>query len=938
MRNKRIHFIGCGVLRLDMNTVSEELGIEFSSTWLEGGLHSKPNELRRRLQAAIDEVTDADLIAVGYGLCGRGTVDIRARSIPLAIPKVHDCIALFLGSDEAYGQEFAQCPGTYYISAGWYEEKVQPKQGATHVPKDAREREENPSYQYLVDKYGGENAEEIVHFLSSWQRNYQRSVFIDTGTGKKRRYATYAQAMAEEFGWEYQQLEGSLDLLKKLISPEGNAEILLVPPGNITVFDPRTKKLSSAPEQGTVKTTQDSDSSDEAVDGENPADHDIERAERLGLGIDAGGTYTDVVVFDFARRNVLDTAKALTTKWDYTVGINNALDELSSGWYEKIDLVAVSTTLATNAIVEGTGQLTGLILMMPPLGISPDEFSVPTRLVSGKLDISGNELEPVDEAEVRRTVAEMVAKHKCKAFAVSGYAGAINPAHEIAVKKVIADETGLEVCCGHELSDLLDFRVRAHTAVLNAGIIPLLERFLQDAESSLRSRGVNAPVMVVKGDGTLMQDSQARLHPVETVLSGPAASIAGARYLTRREAATIVDVGGTTSDIGRLDGGHVGVCETGAVVGTWRTHVRAVDMHTLGLGGDSEIYIEKQELHVGPRRIAPICWLASTYDCSKALEHIRHTLDSYAEDTRLTEVFVPTGRPPSFSLTDQEAEILELLVTAPMTVVQLVEKTRVGHPALLRIARLEEEYIVQRCGLTPTDLLHTTGTVSLWDHKAPGILLDLVAEMAEYSSNELRDSVFTVISERLIFELVKRQLPLEYLGETLEDSPTAKALFDALLKGGNENFTLSAELKEPVIGLGAAAQFFLKDPAQHLSAQLIIPQYAAVANAIGAITSLVHVMRRGSIAPTPNGTFLLNGVAGSEQYRDFQEAHDCLIEALRNEVRTLAQDAGTLESHVNIKVDDRMGIAADGTKVFLERVIVAGITGVPVGVSAARSA
>lgn len=943
MLNKRIHFIGCGVLKLDMDKVSEELGIEFSSTWLEGGLHSKPNELRRRLQAAIDDVDYADLIAVGYGLCGRGTVDIHARAIPLAIPKVHDCIALFLGSDDAYGREFSRCPGTYYISAGWYEEKVQPKQGATHVPKDAKEREENPSYQYLVDKYGTDNAEEIVHFLSSWQRNYQRSVFIDTGTGKKQKYARYAEDMASEFDWDYQKLEGSLELLKKLIAPEGNTEILLVPPGNITVFDPRTKKLSSAPAQTTAIGGTGKTSADEGTPSDNtrtPAlsSYDAERSERFGLGIDAGGTYTDVVVFDFTSREVLETAKALTTKWDYTVGINNALDEVSSDWYRKIDLVAVSTTLATNAIVEGTGQLTGLILMMPPLGILPEEFSVPTKVVSGKVDISGNELEPVDIDEIKRTAATLVKKHKCRAFAVSGYAGAVNPAHEIAAKEAIIQQTGLEVCCGHELSDLLDFRVRAHTAVLNAGIIPLLERFLGGVDSSLQSRGVSAPVMVVKGDGTLMQASQARLHPVETVLSGPAASIAGARYLTRLSAATIIDVGGTTSDIGRLDNGHVGVCEKGAVVGTWRTHVQAVDMHTLGLGGDSEVYVEKQELSVGPRRIAPVCWLASSRDCHDAFEHVRNNVDYYADDTRLSEMFVVTGRPPDFSVNDHEIAILESLKKAPKTTLMLVEETGAGHPALLRMGRLEEEFIIQRCGLTPTDLLHTTGAVSLWDGDASATLLMLVSEMAGYTAEKLRENVFTAISERLIFELVKRQLPLEYLGETLEESATAKALFDALLKGGNEHFSLSAELKQPVIGLGAAAEFFLKSPAQHLSAKLVIPRHASVANAIGAITSLVHVIRRGSITPTPNGTFLLSGVAGSEQYRDFQEAHDCLISALQKEVRTLAQDAGTLEEQVDIDVDDRMGIAADGTKVFLERTIVAGITGVPVGVSAAKTA
>ena len=926
MKYQHIHLIACGVLRVDMKAVSEELGVSFSSTWLEGGLHSRPAELRRRLQEAIDNVKDADVIALGYGLCGRGTVDIRSRDIPLVIPRVHDCISLFLGSDEAYSREFARCPGTYYISAGWYKEKVQPKQGANHLEQKAKDREENPSYQYLVDTYGRENAEEINRFLSSWQRNYQRSVYIDTGNEGKKSYEDYAKAMAEEFGWEYQRLEGNLDLLKALIQPEGDDRILMVPPGHITAFDPRSRKITALPEVGRDDATADGTE----IEGSSAVEEPSGRGKGYGLGIDAGGTYTDVVVFDFENREVLDTAKALTTKWDYTVGISQALDGLAGDGFERIDLVAVSTTLATNAIVEGTGQPVGLVLM-PPAGFGDEEFDVPTTVVSGRMDISGNEIEPLDEDEIRRIAREMLERNRIKAFAVSGYGGSVNPAHEIAIRDILVDETGLDVCCGHELSDLLDFGVRAHTAVLNAGIIPLLERFLEDVEKSLNIRGVDAPLMVVKGDGTLMKDKWARLHPVETILSGPAASIAGAKYLTGSGDATVVDVGGTTSDIGRLSAAKVEVCTRGAVVGRWRTHVRAVDMHTLGLGGDSEVYIEKQTVHVGPRRVAPVCWLASNWDCLSAFDHIRNQLDYYNTDTRLTELFIATGREPQSELSGQEDHILNLLKKAPMTAIQLVEELGVGHPALLQMKRLETEYLIQRCGLTPTDLLHVTGTVSLWDRQAAEIFLDIVAGAAERQPSEFQDEVFALISERLVFELVKRQLPLEYTGEDLEDSITGKALFDALLKGGNPHMDISARLFDPVIGLGAAASLFLTEPARRLSASLVIPEHAAVANAVGAITSLVRVSRRGRISPSPDGLYLLSGVAGSHQYKHFDEAHDALVNILKKEVLLLAREAGTDEERVSVEIDDNIGTTADGTKIFIERSVTTDITGVPVG-------
>lgn len=978
----KIHLVACGVLSLDMKPVSERLGVNFSTTYLEGGLHDNPAELRRRLQSAIDAEDEHghDFIAIGYGICGRGSVGIRARRTPLVIPRVHDCISLFLGSDEAYRRQFAQCPGTYYISAGWYEEKVQPKSGSEHVEDKRNEDAKDHRYEYLLEKYGEENADEITRFLTSWQRNYNRAVFIDTGVGKKRKYGQYAKAMAEEFGWQYQQIDGSLTLLEKIIRADpADGDILIVPPGFITLYDSRVRKLIAAPEADRsalkIKTSRTYGGAGSAgqrpaqpeespahageqkmeqlaespAHAESPAQpprlpgkkRDVSvrsaRAERepesqsrrLGLGIDAGGTYTDVVIYDFQNREVLDKGKALTTKWDYTVGIDNALAQLDERWFDRIDLVSVSTTLATNAIVEQTGQNTGLLLM-PAIPVSPDEFNSPSAVIRGRMDISGNEVEPIDEDEIRQAARKMIRGHEVKAIAISGYGGSVNPAHELAAKDIIIDETGLEVCCGHELSDLLDFRVRANTAVLNAGIIPLLERFLEDVEHGLAGRGILASMMVVKGDGTLMNAAYAKEHPVETILSGPAASIAGARYLTECRDATIVDVGGTTSDIGKVKAGSVSVCPKGAMVGRFRTHVRAIDMHTLGLGGDSEVFSEKQEMRVGPRRIAPVCWLASQRDCVSVLEYLGRHIDDFALDTRNAQIFVITGRKPNFSLSGQEERVLAALSPGPQALGQLVEQTGCGHVALLQLKRLEQEFIVQRCGLTPTDLLHVNGKVELWDERSASDYADIIGEAAGFETAHFMERIFTLISEKLIFELVKSQLSLENTGESLEDTPTGKALFDNLLKADNEDFVIRAELKRPVIGLGAAAEYFLREPALHLSAELRVPEHADVANAIGAITSMVHVARRGSIRPSPEGMYLLGGVPGNLKFVDFEEASENLVSILREEVCELAQSAGTEEDDVKFDIDDRLSTTADGAEIFLERSVVAAITGLPV--------
>lgn len=143
----------------------------------------------------------------------------------------------------------------------------------------------------------------------------------------------------------------------------------------------------------------------------------------------------------------------------------------------------------------------------------------------------------------------------------------MNPSHELEVKKILQQETGMVVTCGHELSNLLNFIVRAQTAVLNVRIVQRMIKFFKELDCVLKARGINAPVMVVKGDGTLMSSVMAKERPVETILSGPAASVAGAKLLTGLDDATVVDIGGTTTDIADLSEGIVNVCESGARVG-----------------------------------------------------------------------------------------------------------------------------------------------------------------------------------------------------------------------------------------------------------------------------------------------------------------------------------------------------------------------------------
>jgi N-methylhydantoinase A/oxoprolinase/acetone carboxylase beta subunit len=199
-------------------------------------------------------------------------------------------------------------------------------------------------------------------------------------------------------------------------------------------------------------------------------------------------------------------------------------------------------------------------------------------------------------------------------FAVAARFATRNPAHEVAARALIRRVTGRPVTCSHELSAQLNGPKRALTAVLNARLIGMIDRLVAACERHLAAIGIDAPLMVVRGDGALISAAMVRERPIETILSGPAASIVGARWLTGESDALVSDIGGTTTDVALLRGGLPEIDPQGARVGPYRTMVEAVAMRTTGLGGDSEVHLVTEGLQgglrLGPRRLVPVSLLA----------------------------------------------------------------------------------------------------------------------------------------------------------------------------------------------------------------------------------------------------------------------------------------------------------------------------------------
>lgn len=251
------------------------------------------------------------------------------------------------------------------------------------------------------------------------------------------------------------------------------------------------------------------------------------------IGIDTGGTYTDAVLLDTKIKGpdcIKRKAKAITRHENLELGIRDSIQHLhlKESDIHEIEKVVLSTTLATNATVEGKIGKVGLLMIGgTPVGkLATDEAIA----VEGKVNIKGRVLRDIDREEVTRAVKTLLPR--VESFAVSGQASVRNPILEQRVRAVIKDLCDLPVVCGHELVFELGYLERTNTAVVNAGLLPIIDDFVRAIKAILQEQKIEAPVFVVKGDGTIAKIDSIRNTPIDTVLSGPAASIVGAINLT----------------------------------------------------------------------------------------------------------------------------------------------------------------------------------------------------------------------------------------------------------------------------------------------------------------------------------------------------------------------------------------------------------------------
>lgn len=334
---------------------------------------------------------------------------------------------------------------------------------------------------------------------------------------------------------------------------------------------------------------------------------------RVRIGIDVGGTFTDVVVIDQETHELVGQLKFPTThaaREGVALGIVTALERAMEKFGlapEEVSFIAHSTTQATNALLEGDVAAVGVIGLgrglegwlahrathIPPIALTPSRsLTAQHAFIRAKNGSTAAEIDAALGALSGKGVRVVVAS---EAFGVDETAGEERIAER-------ARAAGMRATTGHEVSSLYGLRVRTRTAVINAAILPKMIETAEMTDSCVRSSGIRAPLMIMRSDGGVMSVAEVHKRPILTMLSGPAAGIAGALMHEQVSDGIFIEVGGTSADISVIRDGSPAIRP--ARLNGHRMYLNTLDVRTLGVGGGSLVRVSLESasvIDVGPR-------------------------------------------------------------------------------------------------------------------------------------------------------------------------------------------------------------------------------------------------------------------------------------------------------------------------------------------------
>lgn len=655
------------------------------------------------------------------------------------------------------------------------------------------------------------------------------------------------------------------------------------------------------------------------------------------VGVDTGGTYTDAAIIEASGHRVIASAKAITTKGDLAIGVAEAITRavalLPQGLQpQDISLVSVSTTLATNAVVEGHGSAVGVVLigfdaaMVARTGIAQAFPGMPVESVPGGHDHNGDPRLPLDLEALEAALSRMAGK--VDAFAVAGAFAVRNAAHEHAARELIVARTGKPVTLSTELSSSLDAPRRALTAALNARLISRVSNLIEAVQRAMAQLQIRCPLMIVKGDGTLALAESVVTRPIETVLSGPAASLVGAHWLSGLDSFIMSDMGGTTTDLGVLLNGRPRVAPDGAELGGWRTMVRAIDVRTIGLGGDSEVLLGPQgKLSVSTQRIMPVALLGHRFpEVLAMLEADLADVDG-GNSMQGRFVLLPFGArtdAPTGELSPREREVLLQVSERPQALRKLAHSLSVQRA----ISSLRRKGLIQLSGFTPSDAAHVLGLQANWSSEAAYLVGQLGARLREmkFPTPERTEQFAHDVWNETV-RLTGRAILDTALGVKLSD----QQLIDAVCSGNAQLglATLSIKPSLPVVAVGGPVKVYYPEVARRLGCEIVFPEHCDVANAVGAAIGVVAQTVVVRVAGDGSGLFVLHSTVGTQQFSDPAEALRRATEMAREAARAAVLAMGAQAPEVKLSLQKTMLPNANSDTGLLEALITAEAIGRP---------
>jgi N-methylhydantoinase A/oxoprolinase/acetone carboxylase beta subunit len=388
-----------------------------------------------------------------------------------------------------------------------------------------------------------------------------------------------------------------------------------------------------------------------------------------------------------------------------------------------------------------------------------------------------------------------------------------DPSHEMVTEKAISMMDPKPVFCSHSISHQAGMQERTATAALHAKLMPLMQDYATGVQAAALKNKLECPIVLIAGNGEQISINDAAKQAGITVASGPACT-AGFGAAQGTENALVIDVGGTTTDIAMIRDGKTVLSPDGCKVGRWQTHVEAVDMFTGGIGGDSHVLLDdKGGVHLGPNRVIPLS-MANGFPQPEQWLGVEQNSKCIA-------------LVPDLDLAGNQDVILKyLLQNDPSTATEINQATGLsGVPLEKHLEQLAREQLTLETGFTPTDALHVLGEISIGNTGRAEAGAKILAAHTNMDVDAFCRKII-LFTEEKIENLLIDYVIHHYWGKSLT----------GFINSRNEHPVLGVQfsLKMPIIGIGAAAQYFLPKVAEKLGTSVTFPKHYEVGNGIGA--------------------------------------------------------------------------------------------------------